>query len=124
MVEADRSRFAAALNWLAGKYPLRLNGEMVPRRLPREDLHDWFLALRDVHIERVEWAVRYHYGHSEFFPGPAKIREWAALAPPPTALSAPKGQRFLPDTPPDVARNRLQALFDGLNDTFGTKLKA
>jgi hypothetical protein len=92
MTETDRPRFVAAMNWLARKYPIRQGQELVPRKLPVEDLNDWFAALRDIHIERIEWAAKHHYGRSEFFPKPCNLREAAPLAPAPKGLPI-KGQR-------------------------------
>lgn len=123
MTEADKPRFAAALNWLARKYPI-VSGkgstrEEVPRVLTREDLADWFRVLRDLHIERIEWAAEWLFGHSRFFPKPADLRDAAEAAPPPklVALPAPEGKPDL--TPPDVRRQQIAELLARFEGKYG-----
>jgi len=114
MDSADRARFSVVLNWLAGKYPLRKGGELVPRELPAKELNDWFDALHDIHIERIEWAAKYHFGHSSFFPSPADLRHAAPMAPVPKMLPK-KGQRQIAEAPvptPESTRQWRQMLAD------------
>lgn len=125
MTDADKIRFATAMNWLARKYPL-IKGhgstrEEVPRELSRQDLADWFEVLQDLHIERIEWGVKWLYGHSRFWPKPADLREAAEQAPKPKALQLPPPPVKPDNTPPEVRRKQLKELFEKWerDKTFG-----
>ncbi len=124
MTDEDKPRFVAVMYWLAKKYPLRKGQEMVPRKLTTEDLADWFEVLRDVHIERLEWAAKYHFGHSSFFPAPADLRNWSPMAPTPKRLPL-KDAKLIAEypAPTDESRRKLQEVFDMANKTFGTRLR-
>ena len=129
MKESERPRFVTAMVWLANKYPLGRDkqGVPLPRQLAQMELRDYFEALRDLPIEKIERGVAWHFSHSEYFPWlPASLRKSVEAAPPPPRVSLPAAaeRKMLPETPPEVARSRLQAIFDTCNATFGTKLKA
>lgn len=111
MRDADKARFAAVMYWLAKKFPVTkgrgATREEVPRELTRADLADWFEALKDLHIERIEWGANWVFGHCKFFPKPAELRDAAEQAPPPKlpALPAPE---LRPDcTPPEVRKRQI-----------------
>lgn len=87
MVDADKKRFLAVMQWLCDRYR---DGD-VPRPLPpRSELAEYFDALRDLRIEDLEQAKHWHFGHSEYFPErPAALRKsveaWRAANPMPQA---------------------------------------
>lgn len=77
-------------------------------------------ALADVRTEAIEHGCREAAKVCEYMPTPAKLTELARLY----RLPQPPPLKQLPDlTPPDVAKERLQALFNRLNREFGTSLK-
>jgi len=124
MVEADKSRFATVMYWLADKYPLaRGKGafrEDVPRELGKKDLVDWFESLKDLHIERIEWGAKWLFGHSKFFPKPADLREAAEQAPKPTALQLPAPEVKPDTTPPEVRKRQIAEMLSRFEGKFGT----
>lgn len=121
MTNGDRQRFAVVMYWLAEKYPL----ERAPRELSESDLEEYFRVLKDIRIERIEWAGWYWYGHEVFFPNkPADLRATALKAPPSVIPSPPPLVQLEDKTPPDVARARLQEIFNDLNSRYDTRLSA
>jgi hypothetical protein len=123
MVEADKSRFATVMYWLAEKYPL-IKGkgairEEVPRELGRKDLGDWFESLKDLHIERIEWGAKWLFGHSRFFPKPADLRDAAEQAPVPKALQLPAPTLKPDTTPPEVRKREVVELLTRFEGKFG-----
>ena len=123
MTEQDKPRFAAAMNWLSRKYPIvtgkGATREEVPRVLSREDLADWFEALRDLHIERIEWGAKWLFGHSRFFPRPPDLREAAEAAPPPKIVALPTPEVRPDTTPPEVRRQQITELLSRFEGKFG-----
>lgn len=123
MTDADKPRFAAAMNWLAGKYPLTkgrgVTREEVPRELGSQDLRDWFEALRDLHIERIEWGAKWLFGHSRFFPKPADLREASEQAPRPQLPALPAPEMKPDTTPPEVRLRQIDALLQRFERKLG-----
>jgi hypothetical protein len=123
MRDADKARFATVMYWLAGKYPLTkgrgATREEVPRELTKEDLADWFEALQDLHIERIEWGAKWLFGHKTFFPKPGELREAAEQAPPPKVVALPAPENKLDQTPPEVVRSQIDALMRKFEGKFG-----
>lgn len=119
MVDADKQRFIEVIRWLCRKYPV--DGK--PRPLPaREDLTEYFDALRDIRIDDLEAAQRWHYAHSEFYPSlPAALRrsveEWRASQPPeqqrPTATAPAWTKEEQPPHNP-VFSAKMTELFESL----------
>jgi len=118
MRDEDRQRFSVVMFWLAEKFPL---GNM-PRRLSPKDVDDYYRALADIRIERLEWGAREWFAQEVFWPKPPELRRVANLAPS-SVLPGYVEPKQIPDlTPPDVAVSRLREIFRGLNEKFGTRL--
>lgn len=96
MTDTDHPRFVALLAILAETF-----GETVTP--PR--LEGYWLALRDLPLEAVEWAVKLALIRSRFFPRPAELRELSGAGGPDAGLveallvahlRQPGGERRLP----------------------------
>jgi len=128
MRDADKARFATVMYWLAKKYPVvkgrGTTREEVPRELTREELADWFEALQDLTIERVELGAKWYYGHKSFFPKPGELREAAEQVRLPPLPSLPQPERKPDNTPPDVRMRQVDELFCRLERKFGTSQRA
>jgi len=116
----DVQRFAAAINWLGEKFPRTVQGEPQPVKLSKSDMRDYFDALSDFRIEKIEWAAKEYFKAGKYFPKPVDLREYAKAAP---TIAPKKDQKLLDDlTPPEVARQRLREIMEGLDSKFGTTL--
>jgi hypothetical protein len=71
MNDGDKQRFAVAMNWLADKFPLP---SMEPRTLTKEDLRDYFDALKGLSIQSLERAVKLAFQECRYFPKPVDLR--------------------------------------------------
>lgn len=130
----DKKRFAVLMHWLAKKYPLGRDDAGVEkvRTLTQDDLRDWFDALKDIRIERLEWGAKYLYGHSKFFPRPPELREAAEKAPS-TVVPAIKYQekKALPSPEQREEQKRiheegarkLRESLEELNSKYGTSIQ-
>ena len=73
----DRARFSVLLFWLAARMA-------APGGKPKdidEILEDYFQALKDIRIERIEWGARHIFATERWFPMPVEMRTAAMLAP-------------------------------------------
>jgi hypothetical protein len=73
----DRAKFSVLLFWLAERMAS-------PGGKPKdidEILEDYFQALADIRIERIEWGARHIFATERWFPMPVEIRDAAMLAP-------------------------------------------
>jgi hypothetical protein len=117
MEKERRKRFVVMLNWLAEKYPR----DGAPRVLTTSEQADYYNALKDVHIARLEWSAKWGFGHWEFFPKPCNLREAAEKAP---ALLIPVRPEptLLPETitPDKEAVERIRKIIMGLKSKVST----
>lgn len=74
----DKRRFATLIYWLAGRM-LAPGGR--PRQVDNRLLADYYQALADCRIERLEWAARHIFATEKWFPLPVELRTAAMLAP-------------------------------------------
>lgn len=126
MKDADKPRFVTAMAWLAKQYPKGKDGQgrVVPWRLADLDVDAYFEALRDESIDRLERGVRWHYGHSEFFPDrPASLRKSIEAAPVPAPRYVTADVTALPEQF-EMGKQKLGEIFRSLNEKFGTRLRA
>ena len=91
----DSMRFAAAMNWLAEKFP-KNDG---PRVLTKQDLSDLFEALKGISIGGLEYAAKWHFQNKQFFPRPIELIE-AARGYRSTALALP--EHTVPKVPAEL----------------------
>jgi len=79
-------------------------------------------ALSDVKADALDYAVNETSKREEFFPVPAKLREYAACWRPPQIQDL--HCRAIPEdtTPPEIALERLREIYATLNSKFGTSL--
>lgn len=108
------------MNWLAQKFP----ASQAPRILLRNDLADWFEALKDIRIEKLEWGARYLFAHNRFFPKPVELREASTMAPSSVIPQQAEQIKLAEITPSEIAKKRLNAIFEKLNAQYNTQLKA
>ena len=78
MKDEDKPRFSILLFWLA-KRMLVQGGK--PREITPDLIADWFDALQDVRIERLEWGAKRLFATEKWFPVPMELRAAAMLAP-------------------------------------------
>jgi len=122
-------RFCVAMYWLADKYPTQVDGKTIPRKLTMDWLDDYFDAISDLSIERIEAGAKWHYGHSKFFPEhPGDLRESIEAIPygKVASLPAPAGDLEDPaemETPHEEAMIRLTEILSRLNGRYDTKLE-
>jgi hypothetical protein len=76
--EEDQKRFSVVLYWLAKR--MSAPGGL-PKKIDTDVQADYFEALEDIRIERLEWAAKYLFKTTIWFPAPPDIRAAAILAP-------------------------------------------
>lgn len=76
--ENDYKRFSVLLFWLA-KRMKSSNG--IIEDIDTDLINDYYEALEDIVIERLEWASRHIFKTEVWFPEPVKLRQAALLAP-------------------------------------------
>lgn len=74
----DRARFITVIVWLSTRMKAQ-GGKPVNADADFQD--DYYDALDDIRIERIEWAAKHIFKISVWFPMPKEIREAAMLAP-------------------------------------------
>lgn len=109
---ADKQRFSVVMFWLAKRMAAPGNK---PKEVDAELQRDYFEALQDVRIERIEWAARHLFKTSTWFPMPKEIRESAMLAPSSVLLPLPLNRNVLPEFTEQQHEDALQKLDDILN---------
>lgn len=80
----------------------------------------YFDALKEINIEALKYAAREAIRLNRFFPRPVELRELSRGYRAPQ-IAAPV-RPLLPETPPEIARQRLSEIFEVLNGKFGTTL--
>lgn len=122
-----KKRFGVLLYWLAEKFPKAVG----PRVISKSDLDDYYEALADIRIERLEWAAKWIFGHSRFFPRPAELREAAGMAPASVVPTLPiRNQAQIGDISPEQqkrmeaeSKERIKAIQRKLCDAVAIKPK-
>lgn len=84
----DRAKFSVLLFWLADR--MKSAGGL-PADVD-ELLGDYFNALADIRIERLEWSARHLFATQRWFPMPIDLREAAMLAPSSVLPALPNNQ--------------------------------
>ena len=74
----DMARFSTLIIWLSTRMKAQ-GGKPVTADKPFQ--RDYYEALNDIRIERIEWAAKHLFKTSTWFPMPKEIREAAMLAP-------------------------------------------
>jgi hypothetical protein len=115
MTETDRKKFAAIMSAM---------GTVFSCDVPRALISLYFNALERLTIEQVSYAAQKAIACLRFFPKPVELLEYGRITP--IQINGKIEPVLLPETitPPAEARQRLQNLFDELNRSFGTELKA
>ena len=110
----DRARFNTVLVWLskrmrsAGGSPVEIDADL-------QD--DYFDALVDIRIERLEWAAKHIFKSRTWFPMPNELRDAAIFAPSTVLNSLPFNQQQIPErtsyneTLANEAFKKVMALF-------------
>ena len=96
----------------------------VREELDSETLAIYYEKLNKYSEQQFAWAVNRASETQRKFPPLALLLEFTKVAPGP-AVAPEKGPKLLPEeiTSADVAKKRLQAIFDLLNGQFDTTLK-
>ena len=115
MEEVDRKRFMVLMYWLAEKFPLA----HAPRKLSLAEVTDYFTALADIRIERLEWGSREWYAKEIFFPKPPELRRVANLAPSSVLPPVPKPLQLEDRTPPELVAERVASILAQMKAKFG-----
>ena len=74
----DKARFFTVLNWLATRMAA-VGG--LPKKVDASLQADYYEALEDLRIERIEWGAKHLFKTEVFFPMPKDLRAAANLAP-------------------------------------------
>jgi hypothetical protein len=121
----DRPRFSTVMVWLSKKYS---DFKGVAHPFTEADQRDYFKALRDIPIEKIEWAADWHFGRSKYFPLAAHLREGAEKAPNHILPPAP-AKKQLEQIDFEVRRQhnhaeakKLSEALDELNRKYGTNI--
>jgi len=112
----DKQRFSVVMFWMAKRMAAPGNK---PKEVDAELQRDYFEALQDVRIERIEWAARHLFKTSTWFPMPKEIRESAMLAPSSVLPPLPLNQTALPEFTEqqrEDASQKLDDILNGLNE--------
>ncbi len=120
MTNEDKPRFSALMFWLA-KRMLTRDGR--PQPVDDALLADWFLVLKPLRIERLEWGARHLFATTRWFPMPVDLSDAAMLAPssvlPSLATSSRVQLAESSVVSQDEARAALKRLADGLDNWQG-----
>ncbi len=123
MTSEDKKRFSALIIWL-GKRMFTQGGKT---EITPDLLRDYFDALQDLRIEKLEWGARHIFSNSRWFPMPADLRQAAMLAPasvlPPPKQNPNQIAEFT-QTQAEEAKAWLAKLAAGLVDDFSIQKEA
>jgi hypothetical protein len=90
----DKQRFSVVMFWIAQRMAAPGNKpKVVDTKLQR----DYFEALSDIRIERIEWAAKHLFKTSTWFPMPVDLRAAAMLAPSTVFPAITLNQKALPE---------------------------
>lgn len=103
----DKKRFSVVLFWLS-KRMLSAGGQ--PKQIDAPLQADYFEALRDIRIERIEWAARHLFATSQWFPMPVEMRRAAMLAPSTVLPLVGNNQRQIAELTEDQVEKNKQML--------------
>jgi hypothetical protein len=99
MTDRDKKRFAVAMNWLAER--MAKDGE--PTELTKDQLKDYYFALKNLAVSSIENAVRTYFANSTFkaFPLPGEIRKAITVEPEEHKLLP---QEYVPVLSPEILK--------------------
>ena len=111
MTDRDKKRFAVAMNWLALK--LAKDGE--PTELTKEQLRDYFDALKNLTLFSVEKAVQNYFASATFrgFPLPGDIRKSVTET---YSDCTPVPQLPAPTVPPEMQKQFSKDMQEAMKD--------
>jgi hypothetical protein len=108
----DRARFNTVLVWLSMR--MKAQGGL-PIKLSPELQDDYYQALNNLPIERLEWAARHLFSTKTWFPMPCEIREAAIQAPANVIPRVILEQKALPEASYyEDGSKKLQSIIDSL----------
>ena len=108
----DKRRFSVVLFWLAAR--MKAQGGQ-PQMIDTDFQRDYWDALNDIRIERIEWAAKHIFKTSIWFPMPKEIREASMLAPSTVLAAINLNQKALPEyTTYEDGAEKLQEIIDSL----------
>jgi len=111
----DKKRFSVVMYWLAG----RMKGQGgKPVDITPDFQRDYYEALDDIRIERIEWAAKHLFKTTTFFPMPNEIRPAAMLAPSTVLPSLALDRKEIPEFTEAQREDAAKALDDIIN-SFG-----
>lgn len=111
----DRARFITAIVWLSTRMKAQ-GGKPVNADADFQD--DYYDALDDIRIERIEWAAKHLFKISTWFPMPHEIRSAAMLAPSTVLTAVTNNQAVIPEFTEEQhqdAAKKLDEILNGLN---------
>lgn len=121
----DKKRFSVVMYWLAsvmkdqgGKKKLLTIPADAETRTPEVNVQrDYYEALNDIRIERIEWAAKHIFKTGTWFPMPKEIREAAMLAPSSVLAALPNNQVLIPEFT-EEQRAEASKVFDDIINRF------
>jgi hypothetical protein len=119
----DKKRFSVVMYWLAsvmkdigGKPKLMTIPANKETRTPEVNVQrDYYEALQDIRIERIEWAAKHIFKTETWFPMPKEIRAAAMLAPSSVLPPLPLNQTAIPEFTEQQREEAAQKLDDIIN---------
>lgn len=119
----DRARFNVMLVWLSARMKSQ-GGKPIDCNADLQD--DYFDALEDIRIERLEWGAKHIFKTETWFPVPKVLRDAAMLAPssvlPQITLKQQEISEFTADQVRD-AKERFEAIANGICETVNVRGK-
>lgn len=110
----DAKRFSVVLFWLA-KRMMAPGGK--PKVVDAELQEDYYEALSDIPIQKIEWAAKHLFAENTWFPMPKEIRTAAMIAPSSVMPQINLQQKALPSaTYYEDGSRKLQEILDSLGD--------
>jgi hypothetical protein len=114
--EEDKKRFSVVIFWLAKR--MSAPGGL-PKKVDADLQADYFNALSDFRIERLEWAAKHIFATQTWFPMPKDLREAAMLAPSTVLSTVTLNQKAIPeftDQQHEDAAKKLDEIISGFGE--------
>lgn len=108
----DKKRFSVVMFWMASR--LKAQGGQ-PQEIDSAFQRDYYEALNDIRIERIEWAAKHLFKTSIWFPMPNDIRAAAMLAPSSVLPALPLNQTALTEFTEQQRADSMQKLDEIIN---------